>query len=83
MVPMSGGFANGARFVIHPTKSCILTYWNKYLQQQDDDYIMNGVEMSQVQHSTHLGIRIDSNNKANSSWKTNCKLPYGCWTSLW
>ena len=24
MLPASGGFANGARFVIHPTKSCIL-----------------------------------------------------------
>ena len=38
MVPASAGFANGARFVIQPTKSCILTYWDECLQHQDDNY---------------------------------------------
>ena len=71
LLPTSGGFANGARFVIHPTKSCILTYWDKYLQQQEDGYTMHGVEMSQVQHSTHLGIHRDSSIKANITEKVN------------
>ena len=41
MLPAPDGFANGARFVIHPTNSCILSHWNKNLQHQDDNYIMN------------------------------------------
>ena len=71
MLPTSGGFNNGAQFVIHPTKSCILTYWDKYLQHQEDGYTMNGVEMSQVQHLTHLGIHRDSSNKAYITEKVN------------
>ena len=71
MVSASAGFANGARFVIHPTKSCILTYWDECLQHQDDSYIMNGFEMSQVQHSTHLGIHRDSNKKVNNTENVN------------
>ena len=71
MVPTSGGFANRSRFVIHPKKSCILTYWDTYLKQHDASYIMNSVEMSQVKHSTHLGIHRDSNNKANIAEKVS------------
>ena len=71
MLPTSGGFANGAQFVIHQTKSCILTYWDKYLQHQEDGFTMNGVEMSQVQHATHLGIHRDSSDKANITEKVN------------
>ena len=71
MLPMSGGFANGARFVIHPTKRCILTYWDKYLQHQEDGFTINGVEMSIIQYSTHLGIHRDSSNKANNTEKVN------------
>ena len=56
MVPTSGGFANRSRFVIHPKKSCILTYWDTYSKHQYVSYTMNGVEMRQVKHSTHLGI---------------------------
>ena len=73
MLPTSGGFANGALFVNYPTKSCILTYWDKYLQHQEDGYTMNGVEMSRVQHSTHLGIHRDSSNKANITEKVNLR----------
>ena len=74
MVPTSGssgGFANRSRFMIHPKKSCILTYWDTYLKQHDASYIMNGVEMSQVRHSTHLGIHRDSNNRANIAEKVS------------
>ena len=71
MLPTSGVFANGARFVIHPPKSCILTYWDKYLQHQEDGYTMNDVEISQVQHSTHLGIHRDSIKKANITEKVD------------
>ena len=69
MVPTSGDFANRTRFVIHPKKSCILTYWDKYAQQKSTNYLMNGVEMTQVQHSTHLGIQRESTNKANIAEK--------------
>ena len=69
MLPTSGSFANGARFVVHPTKSCILTYWYQYSQQQKVIYTMNGEEMSQVQHTNHLGIHRDSNNKVNVAEK--------------
>ena len=71
MVPTSGGFANRSRFVIHPKKSCILTYWDTYLKHKDASYIMNGVEMSQVKHSTHPGIHRDSNYKANIAEKVS------------
>ena len=71
VLPTSGGFANGAWFVIHPTKSCFLTYWDKYLQHKEDGYTMNDVEFSQVQHSTHLGVHRDSSNKANITEKVN------------
>ena len=69
MVPTSGDFANRTRFVIHPKKSCILTYWDKYAQQKSTNYLLNGVEMTQVQHSTHLGIHRESTNKANITEK--------------
>ena len=71
MLPTSGGFANGARFVIHPTKSCILKYWDKYLQHQQDGYTMNCVEVGQVQHSTNLWIHRDSSNTADITEKVN------------
>ena len=69
MIPTSGGFANRSRFVIHPKKSCILTYGDKYLQYKEASYYMNGVEMSKVQQSTHLGIHRESSNKANITEK--------------
>ena len=69
MIPTSGGFANRSRFVIHPKKSCILTYGDKYLQYKEASYYMNGMEMSKVQQSTHLGIHRESSNKANITEK--------------
>ena len=69
MLPTSGSFANRARSVTHPTKSCILTYWDQYSQQQKVVYTMNGEEMSQVQHTNHLGIQRNSNNKVNVAEK--------------
>ena len=71
MVPTSGGVAYRSRFVIHPKKSCILTYWDTYLKHQNASYIMNGVEMSQVKHSTHLSIHRESNNKAKIAEKVS------------
>ena len=71
VLPTSGVFANGAQFVTHPTKSCILTYWDKYLQHQEDGYTMNDVEICQVKHSTHLGIHRDSSKKANITETVN------------
>ena len=69
MLPTSGNFENRARFVIHPTKSCTLTYWDQYSQQQKVIYTMNGEETSQDKHANHLGIRRDSNNKVNVAEK--------------
>ena len=40
-------------------------------KHQEDGYTMNGVEMSQVQHLNHLGIHMDSSNKANITEKVN------------
>ena len=40
LLSTSGGFANGARFIIQPTKSCIPTYWDKYLEHQEGVYMV-------------------------------------------
>ena len=69
MLPTSGSFSNRARFVIHPTKSCILTYWDQYSQQQKVVYTINDEEMSQVQHTNRLGTHSDSHNKVNVAEK--------------
>ena len=45
------------------------TYGDKYLQYKEASYYMNGVEMSKVQQSTHLGIHRESSNKANITEK--------------
>ena len=57
MVPTSGTFAN--RYVFHPTKSCILSYWEKYMKSCEPTYYMNGEEVSRVEQTKHLGITRD------------------------
>ena len=65
MLPCTGSFANIARFVIHPNKSCILIFWEKYAQPQCASFTLNGEEMAQVDHAKHLGIHREVNNKVN------------------
>ena len=66
ILPCTGSFANIARFVIHPNKSCILIFWEKYAQPQCASFTLNGEEMAQVDHAKqHLGIHREVNNKFN------------------
>ena len=65
MLPCTGSYANIARFVSHPSKSCILIFWEQYAQNQCASFILNGEEMAQVDHAKHLGIHKGVNNKDN------------------
>ena len=71
MVQTSGTVANKARYVIHPTKSCILSYWEKYIQSCELTYTMNGEEMSKVEQTKHLGISRDIHSGVNILEKVN------------
>ena len=76
MLPGTGSFANRARFVIHPTKSCVLTYWEQFDQCQNTTYTMNGHAVSQVDHTKHLGVHRELNNKANITGKIALLIPW-------
>ena len=58
-------YANIARFVTHPNKSCILIFWEQYPQPQSASFTLNGEEKSQVEHVKHLDIDREVNNKVN------------------
>ena len=62
MLQCTGSYANIARFVIHPSKSCILIFWEQYEQPQCASFTLNGEEMAQVDHAKHLGIHKGVNN---------------------
>ena len=55
--------------MIHPNKSCILIFWEKYAQPQCASFTLNGEEMAQVDNAKHLGIHREVNNKVNVDGK--------------
>ena len=66
MVPSSSNFVNRARYIIHPTKSCVLSYWEQFNKSSDPKFIINGEEVSEAEQTKHLGITREVSNGVNS-----------------
>ena len=65
MLDDTGEFANMERYIIHPTKSGVLTYSNGKKSKSCNGFTMFGKTLKAEQHSTHLGIFRDVKKKIN------------------
>ena len=83
MVQTSGTVANKARYVIHPTKSCILSYWEKYIQSCEHTYTMNGEEMSKVEQTKQGYPQWSEHIRKSKPGQKDGLLPDGSQTPQW
>ena len=65
MLDHTGEFANMKRYIIHPTKSGVLTYSNGRKSISSKDFTMFGKTIKTEQYSTHMVIFRDVKKKIN------------------